>query len=181
MADLKFDITDILEQAGDEISFSGSVALERVTIGERSIDFKTPVFTEGVFRNVGHGVLAKGKYQTTIASECSRCLDKFDQEVTGGLEELFVLDSSKHDGESREVFPISNRTVDLAPAVYQLVVTEIPFKPLCKNDCAGICPTCGKNLNKETHDCKEEAIDIRMSKLKDIFKNSKEGNHSGSS
>lgn len=181
MADLKCDITDILDQAGEEIVFSGSFDLDSVMIGERKLKFNTPVFAEGILRNVGHGILAEGKYQTTIVNECSRCLDEFDQELTGKVEELFVLDTSKYSSENREVFPITNRIIDIEPAIYQLVITEIPFKPLCKNDCAGICPTCGKNLNKETHDCKEEAIDIRMSKLKDIFKKSKEGNHNGSS
>ncbi len=175
MADLKYEIKQILGQAGDEIDFSGSIDLDSVMIGERKVEFKAPVVADGVLRNVGHGVLAEGRYRTTIVNECSRCLDKFDQELSGKIEELFVMDTSKQSDGDREVFPIINRTIDLEPAVYQTIVTEIPFKPLCKNDCAGICPTCGKNLNKETHDCQEEAIDIRMSKLKDMFKKSEEG------
>ncbi len=175
MTDLKYEISDILEQAGDEKEFFGSIDIDSIMMGEREVEFKNPVIIKGVLKNVGHGILAEGKYQTMIINECSRCLDQFDQELIGDLEELFVSDKEKYDKEDREVFPITNRTIDLEPAVYQLVVTEIPFKPLCKSDCSGICPTCGKNLNKETHDCKEESIDIRMSKLKDIFKKSEEG------
>ena len=175
MADLKYEILDIMEKPGDEIEFSGSIDIDSVMMGKRKVEFKTPIFVEGILRNVGHGILAEGRYKATIINECSRCLDMIEQELTGRLEELFVVDISKHDNDDKEVFPISNKTINLEPAVNQLVITEIPFKPLCKNDCAGICVTCGKNLNKETHDCQEDAIDIRMSKLKDIFKKSEEG------
>ena len=54
--------------------------------------------------------------------------------------------------------------LDLTEAVRQCALLTSPMKPLCKDDCAGLCPVCGRNL-KEQCDCRAEAIDPRWSKL----------------
>lgn len=175
MAGFEYDISDILERTGLEKGFESEKDFDPVKIGERMVEFSEPVGINGILRNVGHGILAEGFFKTAAKLECSRCLDDFQQNISGEIEELFVHDRTRYDEEEKEVFFIKGgKTVDLEPAVYQLVISEIPFKPLCRKDCAGICQVCGKNLNREPHVCQEESIDIRMSTLRDFFKKNEE-------
>ena len=60
--------------------------------------------------------------------------------------------------------------VDLTEPVRQSVLLEIPMKPLCRPDCAGLCPHCGKNRNEGPCDCQEEPADPRLSVLADWLK-----------
>ena len=171
MSHLIIDVSDIIEHRGAEKEFAGSISFEAAKMGERQVEFAEPAAVSGVLRNVSHGILAEGRVTAVVELECSRCLDKFVQPIAIDLEELFVSHPERQGGEEeKEVFPIIGNKIDLGPAVYQLILTEIPFKPLCRPDCAGICPVCGRNKNKYPHICQEEAVDIRMAKLKNLFK-----------
>lgn len=172
---LFIDISDILEHPGAEKDLWAETDLKSAEIGERNIEFIQPIVIKGSLRNVSRGILAVGDFTTVVRLECSRCLDRYELRVNGELEELFVFRPEGEADEEKDVFPIRGNKIDLEPVLYQLVISEIPFKPVCRPDCGGICPTCGKNKNKFPHVCQEEVVDIRMSKLKDYFKKSKEG------
>ena len=64
--------------------------------------------------------------------------------------------------------------LDLDRIIYDEVLVNWPMKVLCKEDCAGICKKCGKNLNHGTCDCEKTEPDPRMAVIQDVFKNFKE-------
>jgi uncharacterized protein len=71
--------------------------------------------------------------------------------------------------EEASVFTIDEQhTLDLTEAVRQYSLLAIPMKTLCKKNCAGLCPTCGKNLNEGQCDCPKDDIDPRWSKLAEL-------------
>ncbi|HQP29583.1 MAG TPA: DUF177 domain-containing protein, partial [Syntrophales bacterium] len=59
-------------------------------------------------------------------------------------------------------------TLDLDPIVYEQILLQIPLKILCREDCRGLCPHCGANLNDGPCRCPEEAVDGRFSALKKL-------------
>jgi len=172
------DISDIRDEIDGEKSFQGALKLKPIKMGERLIKLPREVQVTGVARNVKNGIMVEGDIDTELRLECSRCLEEYEAHITGRLEEFFSWgrerDESAEETEA-EIFPIIGNKLDLEAAINQLIASEIPFKALCRADCAGICPICGKNKNLFPHSCREGAVDIRMAKLKDYFKKSQEG------
>ena len=168
------DISDVCNVTDAEKSFQGSLSLKPIEMGDRQIDLPQAVAVAGTVRNVGNGILVSGEIDVKLWLGCSRCLSKYDTDVAVRFKELFLFgDEQKETG--RELLSVKGNMIDLGSVIEQLIASEIPFKPLCRSDCAGICAVCGRNKNKFPHDCQEGSIDIRMAKLKDYFKKSQEG------
>jgi uncharacterized protein len=104
---------------------------------------------------------------------CDRCLEEFPQDLSSGYGVMFVTDQDAvgSDGEEVQVVSPDSTHVDLAEDVRQFVLLGLPQKLLCREDCAGLCATCGSNLNLGKCDCKNDETDSRLSELQKILKN----------
>ncbi|MFC2012587.1 DUF177 domain-containing protein [Chloroflexota bacterium] len=118
------------------------------------------------------GILTKGTLHTQSKLTCSRCLSEFDYPLTLNIEEEYFPSIDIMSGtplpspEEPGTFTINeNNVLDLAEAIRQYAVMAIPMKPLCQKDCAGLCPTCGVNLNKASCNCPTSPTDSRWAKL----------------
>ena len=134
---------------GDELSIYGEVSLLRTD----------------------RGILMTGILNTRIKAVCSRCLGAFDQPLTLKIEEelLSVVDPSTGtslpwSGEDGAFIIDENQEIDLGEVVRQYVLLALPLKPLCREDCAGLCPSCGRNLNRGPCSC-TPAVDPRFAEL----------------
>ncbi|MFC1989168.1 DUF177 domain-containing protein [Chloroflexota bacterium] len=123
-----------------------------------------------------HGILVKGTLHTEIELICSRCLSSFSCPLTLDIEEEYfpttnvVTGTSLPPPDDPERFPIDgNNVLDLTEAVRQYALLIIPMKPLCHEDCAGLCPTCGCNLNQAPCKCHIQPTDPRLSVLSKLF------------
>ncbi|MFC1988292.1 DUF177 domain-containing protein [Chloroflexota bacterium] len=122
-----------------------------------------------------HGILARGTINTESEFTCSRCLTLFNYPMTLNVEEEYfptkdiVSDAPLPLPDEPECFTIDeNNILDLTEAVRQYALLAIPMKPLCRQDCAGLCPSCGINLNQVSCDCPPGPTDPRwlgLSKL----------------
>ena len=116
-------------------------------------------------------VLVRGQLEAGVTSTCSRCLAPFVQPVGFELAEEFfpkidVSSGIRLEGPPEGSFEIDERhTLDLGEAVRQYAVMAAPMKPLCGEECAGFCSTCGADLNQGTCACAALATDSRWSKL----------------
>ena len=117
--------------------------------------------------SVTEGVLVTGTVTGPLRGECGRCLDPVAQDFTVDVCELFAYPDSVTDEttEQDEVRRIEDELLDLEPVVRDLVVLGLPWTPLCKPDCAGLCPTCGERLDDLPADHTHEAIDPRWAAL----------------
>ena len=120
-------------------------------------------------------ILVKCAFNTEVELTCNRCLGKFRQPLKIRFEEEFLPTIDVLSGaplslpEEPGAFTIDeHHTLDLTEAVRQYVLMAIPMKALCKKDCPGLCPTCGKNLNEGQCACPKDDIDPRWSKLADL-------------
>ncbi len=118
------------------------------------------------------GILAQGTLQTRIPVECSRCLKVFDYPLSVDIEEEYFPVIDVNSGTPLEIpeepggFTIDEHHIlDLKEAIRQNILLAIPMKPLCREDCAGLCQSCGKDLNQGQCDCNKAEIDPRWSKL----------------
>lgn len=123
----------------------------------------------------GQGVLVQGTLDTDIEISCGRCLSLFSCPLTLNMEEEYFPTTDIVSGaeltlpEDLGSFTIDERYIlDLTEAIHQYIRLAIPMKPLCHEDCAGMCPTCGHNLNQGPCDCLPQELDTRWSELKKL-------------
>jgi uncharacterized protein len=116
--------------------------------------------------SVSEGVLVTGTVTGPTVGECARCLTEVSGRVQVGLTELFAYPDSTTEAttEEDEVGHIVDDTIDLEQAIIDAVALDLPFAPVCRPDCPGLCPECGIQLAAEPghhHD----RIDPRWAKL----------------
>lgn len=164
------DIHGVLGSLGAQRDVSGELDLGEVTLGEETFSFAEPATFDVALTNTGAGIVASGEVRARARATCARCLCDFDFPVTGDVEGFYIEPGREDEiPEEQETEPISDGKVDLEHALRQALVLELPFAPLHAEDCAGICPTCGADLNEGPCGCEAEAPDSPFAKLKGMF------------
>ena len=116
-----------------------------------------PINGEVDLLRTDRGIFVNGTLKTTHKAVCSRCLSSFEQPLTLRIEEEYL--SKAEEG----AFTIGeHREIDLSEAVRQYALLVSPMKPLCSEDCAGMCHRCGHNLNLGPCDCPTGYLDPRF-------------------
>ncbi len=145
-----YEVSEVVSIAGGDSMVEGKVTLVRTD----------------------RGILTEATLHTEVKVTCSRCLSLFDYPLTLSIEEEYFPITDVVSGISLSLpeepgcFTIDEHHVlDLTEAIRQYALLAIPMKPLCGQDCAGLCPTCGHNLNQGPCDCLPQQADPRRSKL----------------
>jgi uncharacterized protein len=115
------------------------------------------------------GVHVRGVLEATLLLRCRRCLRDIRHGMELSLDLLFDPGVDK-EGENEQVYPLEAKAsvLDLAPAVREQLLLEVPPYPLCAEDCAGLCPSCGIDRNEEECDCTLEEPDPRWDALREL-------------
>lgn len=100
---------------------------------------------------VMEGVLVSGAVRTRVVGECVRCLDEVVDDVDVSLQELYVYPAraevaAENGDDEEDVRELDGDLVDVEPALRDALVTALPFQPLCRIDCPGLCSICGAHL-----------------------------------
>jgi len=117
---------------------------------------------------VMEGVLVTGTAEAGLDGECARCLEEIHDELVADLQELFVYDDDKHpadDDEESDVSRLEGDLLDLEPLLREAVVLSLPFQPLCRDDCPGLCLECGARLADDPEHHHDDPIDPRWAAL----------------
>ena len=160
-------LSKIIETPGASVPFSTEVDLSDLCYGV-SHPVTEPVVAEGTVRNTAGVLMMSGSVRTTIHGICDRCADHFDREVNLPIEVILVEELSNEENEDEWVFPLEGDSADLDDIVRTVFVLNLDSKLLCKEDCAGLCCRCGKNLNAGPCNCQKE-LDPRFAALKQLL------------
>ncbi|MDP9118320.1 MAG: DUF177 domain-containing protein [Actinomycetota bacterium] len=117
--------------------------------------------------SVTEGVLVTGTVTGEVVGECGRCLEQVTDVLGVDICELFAYPNSATDettGED-EIHRVDGDVVDIEPVVRDAVVLGLPWTPLCRPDCAGLCPDCGERLEDLPADHAHRALDPRWAAL----------------
>jgi uncharacterized protein len=129
----------------------------------------SPVELDLRLEAVMEGVLVTGTAHATLDGECARCLEPISDDIEVRFQELFVYeDHALPEDEDDEVSMLQDDLVDLEPILRDAVVLALPFQPLCKEDCPGLCPECGALLADDPDHAHDAATDPRWSALADL-------------
>ena len=144
---------------------------------DKDVHVVSPITGHVRMRRVNQGLLVDGGVDLTIELECTRCLSEFEQPMHITFEERYYPTVDVVTGiplppiTEDDVFPIDDHhLIDLTEAVRQQLLLDIPMVTLCKENCAGLCSQCGKDLNLGPCNCEPE-IDARLSILKTLLQN----------
>jgi len=100
------------------------------------------------------GIDAKGTVRAPWVGVCRRCATPVSGELVIALNERFALGASPDaNSDEADFYPIVDDTIDLGPMARDALVLELPAAPLCRADCAGLCPTCGADRNEGGGEC----------------------------
>jgi uncharacterized protein len=114
----------------------------------------------GLFR-----VHAEQRIRATLT--CSRCLAPFERTLSGEWTQLFTDRADRAD-EEEEIRFVEGDDLDLTPYVRESLLLGLPYAPVCREECRGLCPECGVDRNREVCACRTERIDPRLAVLEQL-------------
>lgn len=153
------------------------LSLKPEDLGINSNTVKKTIECDIVLKRNGSKVSLLGVISFSLVLECARCLERFTLNKSKNLSSYFIASETSLMGEKESLSPTDviteyyeNDIINLAPMLYDSVNLAIPIKPLCRDNCKGLCPICGTNLNRNQCSCEREKIDPRWEPLKKFLK-----------
>jgi uncharacterized protein len=176
---LVIDTRELGRRPGSMRSLSRSFpAPGNLTVDVVGVPQGSPVDLDLRLESVMEGVLVSATAQAEAAGECVRCLDPITRSVEVSMQELYAYpgrerdnhkhDDHKHDDDDAELAELEGDLIDLEPVLRDAVVLALPLRPLCRDDCPGLCPECGARLADDPAHGHEEA-DPRWAALKGLL------------
>lgn len=158
------ELGERLENPGDSLPVSGRIEIGSYSTGEKELALPDGVSYDVVLTHAGDGILATGIVRARAQASCDRCLEPADVDIAGEIEEYFLFQEPEDADAYEDGFELvgPDRTVDLSGPIWDAMVMDTPFVILCRPDCAGLCPTCGANLNEGPCGCAERAERERL-------------------
>lgn len=168
---MKINFIDLKE---DISSLHFRMTPEELVLRFEGTDFVKPVEVELTLRKSGDSIFCTGVAKTESKLECSRCLQPYSHPLEVKLDFLVRVGKDKIEIEYQDqaeqlIFP-GNQFFSIDNLVKEVILLNLPLKPLCSEDCKGLCPVCGANLNLSSCRCKKEKLDPRWEKLRDLLK-----------
>ena len=156
---------------------------EFVDMADSGLELAEPVEGEVHMTRTARGVLVAAHLHTLLRQVCGRCLEPVLSPVDLDFEEEFLqtldlgtgmpLDLGNMDQEDPAILIDGHHVVDLDNIIRQYLLAWAPMRPLCRDDCAGLCFQCGANLNEGRCSCPPPITDSRLAKLAALVKTEK--------
>jgi len=141
--------------------FDPTGELDPTSPGESYVPEGEIVRFDGTLEAISGGVVATGHVTGRWRGQCRRCATAVGGPIDVIVKERCIEGVTSEDDEA---YPLEGDLVDLGPVVRDAIVLELPLAPLCKEDCQGLCASCGADLNAGACDC-EAPIDPRWATL----------------
>ena len=158
------DISKLLSGEVKEISFDlelGSRPFEESGIDVSSLRFSGRAFDQSGFLRL-YGTVS-GEY----SAPCARCLAPVREPFSTEIDFPITTDA---EGTEEDCVLAEGQKIDLGVIFEETLYINLPLRLLCQEDCKGLCPKCGKNLNTDSCECTQKEIDPRLAGLADFFK-----------
>ena len=150
-------LDDRLADAGSTLVVQGHIDESGYFLGGHDFRLPNGLDYDLVLTNAGKGILVTGIVSGRVLGTCDRCLEEAVLDLTGEVEEYYLFrqeataDGSDTLGDDDEMdfsWVGEDHTIDLTDAISSALLMETPYVVLCREDCKGLCPVCGENLNQ---------------------------------
>ncbi len=142
---MELRVASALKQPGETFSATLTQAIPPQKFGGRKIVFAEPIQMDFTYSYDGKAFAISGRLQAILTSRCARCDETFNETLTIPFSERYVKGALGNEEEDSYTF--DGETLDLAPMVMDNLFLHIPITSVCSEDCRGLCPVCGCNLN----------------------------------
>lgn len=148
---------------------------DKISLDYEGVHSITSVKVDLSVQQSGEEFFCQADVQAEVTIECARCLGPFDLSITGHTD-FIVCSADLTDANAKEALDTEDYVhyidqamhADVTEVVRQAILLEVELKPLCSEDCKGLCAQCGRNLNEGGCDCQNDVIDERWAALKDV-------------
>ena len=173
---LRFDAVDLVGRTGTHRRVERTVPAPAREAGGLAMQVAEgdDIAVEIELESVVEGIYVHGTVTAELEGECSRCLDPVEQDVDVRLDELFLYPEKVRAEEREDAVLLEDDEVRLGPLVRDALAMEADERPLCREDCPGLCAQCGFRMedDPEHH---HEVIDERFAALKGLFDDDAQG------
>jgi len=158
-----FDLRKLRLRSGDQKRESVEIELEPLVLGGQSYEpGSNPAPAELSVTRASSGTILELAFDISLDGPCFRCL----QDATLALQlRLREYEATKPESDDERTEYLDDDRLDLSAWAHDSIALALPDKILCRDDCAGLCPVCGKDLNDEPHEHVEERVDPRWAAL----------------
>ncbi|MEA4973213.1 MAG: DUF177 domain-containing protein [Candidatus Metalachnospira sp.] len=160
------NISAVLDRREARFSFSFNERFHNDVVCTDEAVFTTPVSLEGEVIKEENIYYVEGRGSVGVRMFCSRCLEPVNLSVDFKLNEKF----GNNAGEDEEIETFSGDSIDLTSAVLRNILAILPMKVVCSDNCRGLCPICGQNLNVKDCGCDTTYVDPRFESLRSLLK-----------
>jgi len=147
------NLKQLYNTVGERIEIDYTVDGEKLR-SVKGYDFAAPMSVKGAAVNRAGVVLLKYKAEFTLRHCCDRCLDEIERDFGFEFSHILVRSLNNDEDEGGEYVVTENDMLDMDELAVGDCLLEMPSKILCREDCKGLCPVCGTNLNEKQCNCK---------------------------
>lgn len=162
------DLKQLFEITGETVEIDCALDLSEVQLGNCK-PFPEPARLSGKLQNRAGIVSLNYTAAVAFHAECDRCLAPINTPAVFRFEHILV--KQVNDDSNDVLIVVPNLVLDLDELALSDITLELPSKVLCKEDCKGLCQTCGANLNEQSCACTQKRIDPRLEILSKLLEN----------
>ncbi|MBE7032351.1 MAG: DUF177 domain-containing protein [Ruminococcaceae bacterium] len=155
------DLSTIVNVDGKKLDFEGQ--LDFTGREEQGVSFISPVTVCGRLSNMGGSLELEAVAKMQLGFLCDRCLEAIEEDFECSFKEVLRKEDEKSsEDKNPDVMSFKGNSIELDEIVLNNIIVEVPLKHLCKEDCKGLCPNCGQNLNNGECQCDTRPTDPRF-------------------
>jgi uncharacterized protein len=156
-------VAELLRRPASRTAVQRQVRAERLRVVDAEVPDGTGVDVDVELESLTDGIVVTGRVAAPWTATCRRCLGPVSGRIDVEVREVY-----RPAPEIEDAFALDGDRLDLEPLVREALMLELPLAPLCRPDCAGLCPECGANRNEGDCGHRVEAIDHRWAALSDL-------------
>lgn len=157
------DLHEIIETPGGQVSFQCELDRQRLDFPALA-GFHGAVAAAGMVKNTAGILELSATVEADMTVRCDRCSAEFSQRLSVPVTATLKADPEREEDDYEELFPLEGDGLDVSDLLETCFILNTEQKFLCRPECKGLCPTCGRNLNDGPCGCGKEP-DPRMAVL----------------
>lgn len=164
------DLTEVIKNENAKLDICENFDMPKISFMGEEFDFSESFKACGSITNNSKALELDIEISGKAKVHCARCAAPLEVSIDFPVKETLMREGEVNP-ENDEIILYQGKEIELDDIIVSNFLINIPVKYLCREDCKGLCPHCGTNLNEHTCDCDKDVIDPRWEKLAEIMKN----------
>jgi uncharacterized protein len=166
---MKVNLSNLINGSDYQIELDDTFEINEIKTEGNHIKFNKPVEVNGGIFNTDDGIYLQAKVSFEYTTSRARCLKNITKNEDAMLDYKIVYENDQENSSEDELILEKGNILNLNEPIISSILLSLPMKTICDNECKGICPQCGKDLNKGDCNCEDDNIDPRLAKLKRLM------------